>query len=111
MDKNIKYKKEDIEKVIFNIDEIRVTIAKFGRLYHTDYEKMLLLQNLFILENNLYQKLNEVYKILSAEFKDKNELELDNYLENKEYWEIPFELDKYSIQKRINKIVPSNSNE
>lgn len=99
----MKYKKEEIKNIIFIIDEIRVTIAQIGRLYHSDYEKALLIQDLFILENDLYKKLNDSYKVLSAEFKGDDELELDDFLEEKEYWKIPLDLDKVSIKEKIKK--------
>ena len=106
MEKVRKFKNEDIISAIKKLEYLRVNLSRIGRLEiktKDDVRKFLQIQNLFMIESDMYRKLTDVWRVLIDSYEGKEDEELEEILENStNNWKIPYDLSNSEIEAKIN---------
>jgi len=100
-----KYKKEVIFELLIRFENIIVSLDKIGSEYHDDTVKRALVTELFLIENRVFDSLTNLRYILTENFTNNDESEIDEKINKIINWKLPSESDVDYLKNRINKAI------
>jgi hypothetical protein len=98
------FNNKDILESIKILEYLRVSLTNIGRLdlkNNNDFEKFLLVENLFISQSDIYKKLTFIWRLLIDNYTEEEEEALDEELELVIPWKVPYHLELDELREKV----------